>query len=83
MQTGYSGTKSNCPRYVCARAKRLYAGEHACQSIGGIRLGNTILVQLFAVLAPADHVRRVKLIFGHEFTTPADPGAHARPAQPA
>ena len=28
MQTGYSGTKGNCPRYVCARAKQLYAGEH-------------------------------------------------------
>ena len=53
MQTGYSGTKGNCPRYVCARAKQLYAGEHVCQSIGGIRLENTILEQLFAVLAPA------------------------------
>jgi hypothetical protein len=31
----------------------LYAGEHVCQSIGGIRLENTILEQLFAVLAPA------------------------------
>ena len=41
MQTGYSGTKGNCPRYVCARAKQLYAGEHVCQSIGGIRLENT------------------------------------------
>jgi predicted DNA-binding transcriptional regulator AlpA len=53
MQTGYSGSKGNCPRYVCARAKQLYAGEHVCQSIGGIRLENTILEQLFAVLAPA------------------------------
>lgn len=39
MQTGYSGSKGNCPRYVCARAKQLYAGEHVCQSIGGIRAG--------------------------------------------
>ena len=31
MQTAYSGTKGNCPRYVCARAKQLYAGEHVCQ----------------------------------------------------
>ena len=53
MQTGYSGTKGNCPRYLCARAKQLYAGEHVCQSIGGIRLENTILEQLFAMLAPA------------------------------
>jgi DNA invertase Pin-like site-specific DNA recombinase len=53
MQTGYSGTKGNCPRYVCARAKQLYAGEHVCQSIGGIRLENTILDQMFDVLQPA------------------------------
>ena len=53
MQTGYSGTTGNCPRYVCARAKQLYAGEHVCQSIGGIRLENRILDELFAVLAPA------------------------------
>jgi excisionase family DNA binding protein len=53
MATGYSGTTGNCPRYVCARAKQLYAGEHICQSIGGIRLENTILDQMFDVLAPA------------------------------
>jgi Recombinase/Recombinase zinc beta ribbon domain len=53
MQTGYSGTKGNCPRYVCARAKQLYAGEHVCQSIGGVRLENTVLDEMFAVLAPA------------------------------
>jgi DNA invertase Pin-like site-specific DNA recombinase len=53
MQTGYSGTKGNCPRYVCARAKQLYAGERVCQSIGGSRLENTILAELFAVLQPA------------------------------
>jgi hypothetical protein len=53
LQTGYSGTKGNCPRYVCARAKQLYAGEHVCQSIGGVRLENTVLDEMFAVLAPA------------------------------
>jgi excisionase family DNA binding protein len=53
MQTGYSGTTGNCPRYVCARAKQLYAGEHVCQSIGGIRLENRILDEMFAVLQPA------------------------------
>lgn len=53
MQTGYSGTNGNCPRYVCARAKQLYAGEHVCQSIGGIRLENRVLDEMFAVLAPA------------------------------
>jgi hypothetical protein len=53
MQTAYSGTKGNCPRYVCARAKQLYAGEHVCQSIGGVRLENTVLDEIFAVLEPA------------------------------
>ncbi|MGW3068760.1 recombinase family protein [Streptomyces sp. NPDC001130] len=53
MQTGYSGTKGNCPRYVCARAKQLYAGEKVCQSVGGIRLEQTILNELFTVLQPA------------------------------
>jgi DNA invertase Pin-like site-specific DNA recombinase len=53
MQTGYSGTAGNSPRYVCARAKQLYAGEHVCQSIGGIRLEQVILAELFKVLEPA------------------------------
>jgi predicted DNA-binding transcriptional regulator AlpA len=53
MQTGYSGTAGNSPRYLCARAKQLYAGEHTCQSIGGIRLEKTILAELFKVLEPA------------------------------
>jgi DNA invertase Pin-like site-specific DNA recombinase len=53
MQTGYSGTKGNCPRYVCGRAKQLYAGDHVCQSIGGVRLEKTVLAELFKVLAPA------------------------------
>ncbi len=39
--------------YVCARAKQLYAGEHVCQSIGGIRLENRVLDEMFDVLAPA------------------------------
>jgi hypothetical protein len=30
MQTGYSGAKGNCPRYVCGRAKALYGGEKGC-----------------------------------------------------
>ena len=53
MMTGYSGTKGNCPRYVCARAKQLYAGEKGCQSLGGRRLENRVLDELFKVLAPA------------------------------
>jgi DNA invertase Pin-like site-specific DNA recombinase len=53
MQTGYSGTAGNSPRYVCARAKQLYAGERTCQSIGGIKLEQAILAELFKVLEPA------------------------------
>ena len=53
MQTGYSGPKGNSPRYVCARAKQLYATERGCCSIGGGRLEKTILAELFTVLEPA------------------------------
>jgi excisionase family DNA binding protein len=53
MQTGYSGTKGDCPRYVCGRAKQLYAGERTCQSLGGRRLEQRVCDELFAVLEPA------------------------------
>ena len=53
MQTGYSGSKGNCPRNVCARAKQVYGGETGCQSLGGRRLENRILEEMFAVLKPA------------------------------
>jgi predicted DNA-binding transcriptional regulator AlpA len=53
MQTGYSGVKGNCPRYVCARAKQLYGGEKGCQGLGGRRLEQRVLDEVFTVLAPA------------------------------
>lgn len=53
MQTGYSGTKGDCPRYVCGRAKQLYAGQRTCQSLGGRRLEQRVCDELFAVLEPA------------------------------
>jgi DNA invertase Pin-like site-specific DNA recombinase len=53
MQTGYSGKNGNSPRYVCARAKQLYGGERTCQSIGGLRLEQAVLAELFTVLQPA------------------------------
>lgn len=52
MQTGYSGNKGNCPRYVCARGKQLY-GRRSCQSLGGRRLEQRVCDEMFAVLAPA------------------------------
>jgi DNA invertase Pin-like site-specific DNA recombinase len=53
MQTGYSGPHGNSPRYVCARAKQLYGGHKGCQSIGGRRLEQRVLDEVFTVLAPA------------------------------
>lgn len=53
MQTGYSGTKGNSPRYACARAKQLYGAERTCQSLGGRRLEERVLDEVFKVLEPA------------------------------
>jgi len=53
MQTGYSGAKGNCPRYVCGRARMLYGSEGFCQSLGGRRLEQRVLDEVFAVLEPA------------------------------
>src|SRR5919108_726354 len=53
MQTGYSGANGNCPRYVCGRACQLYGTEHVCQSLGGRRLEQRVLEEVFAVLEPA------------------------------
>ena len=71
MQTGYSGTAGNSPRYVCARAKQLYAGEHVCQSIGGLRLEQVILAELFKVLEPASLEATAKALADAETTTGA------------
>jgi DNA invertase Pin-like site-specific DNA recombinase len=53
MQTAYSGTKGDCPRYACSRAAQLYGAERHCQSLGGRRLEQCVLDEVFAVLAPA------------------------------
>ena len=52
MQVGYSGTKGNCPRYICGRNKQLYGGERGCQSIGGKRLERRVLEEVFVMLEP-------------------------------
>jgi DNA invertase Pin-like site-specific DNA recombinase len=52
MQVGYSGTKGNCPRYLCGRNKQLYGGERGCQSIGGRKLERRILDEVFVMLEP-------------------------------
>jgi excisionase family DNA binding protein len=53
MQTGYSGSGGNCPRYVCGRAKQLYGGDRMCQSLGGRRLEQRVMQEVLAVLEPA------------------------------
>ena len=62
MQTGYSGTKGNCPRYVCARGAQLYGNERACQSLGGRRLEQHVLDEVFAVLQPASLAATAKAL---------------------
>jgi DNA invertase Pin-like site-specific DNA recombinase len=52
MQVGYSGTKGDCPRYVCGRNKQFYGGERGCQSIGGKKLERRVLDEVFVMLEP-------------------------------
>lgn len=53
MQVSYSGRRGNCPRYACVRANQLHGSAHACQSLGGRRLEQTVAEAVFAVLQPA------------------------------
>ncbi|MGH9092408.1 MAG: recombinase family protein [Acidimicrobiales bacterium] len=62
MQTAYSGTKGDCPRYLCARSKHLYGGDHVCQSLGGKKLEGRVLDELFCVLEPASLAATVKAL---------------------
>jgi DNA invertase Pin-like site-specific DNA recombinase len=62
MQVGYSGTKGNCPRYVCGRNRQLYGGERACQSLGGRKLESRVLDEVFAVLEPASLAATAKAL---------------------
>ena len=61
MQTGYSGTKGNCPRYVCARGSSLWQ-RPACQSLGGRRLEQRVLDEVFAVLQPGSLAATAKAL---------------------
>jgi DNA invertase Pin-like site-specific DNA recombinase/predicted DNA-binding transcriptional regulator AlpA len=67
MQTSYSGTNGNSARYLCARAKH-YGGEKNCQSIGGRRLEQRILDEVFSVLAPAALAATAKALCDAEKT---------------
>ena len=68
MQTGYSGTNGHSARYLCARAKQLYGGQKSCQSIGGRRLEQRVLEEVFAVLEPAALAATAKALCDAEQT---------------
>lgn len=53
MQVSYSGKGGNVPRYVCARGQQLYGSAKSCQSLGGHRLEQRVLAEVFKVLEPA------------------------------
>ncbi len=53
MQVGYSGPKGNFQRYICTSAKTLYGDEKSCQSVGGIRLDQKVIEEIFRALEPA------------------------------
>jgi hypothetical protein len=62
MQVGYSGTSGNTPRYICGRNKALYGGERGCQNVGGRRLENRVLDEVFAMLEPASLTATAKAL---------------------
>jgi DNA invertase Pin-like site-specific DNA recombinase len=62
MQVGYSGTKGDCPRYVCGRSRQLYGTERSCQSLGGKKLEGRILDEVFSVLEPASLVATARAL---------------------
>jgi hypothetical protein len=51
MQVGYSG-KTLVPNYSCVRGNQLY-GTKRCQSVGGRRIEQVVLDQVFEALRPA------------------------------
>jgi DNA invertase Pin-like site-specific DNA recombinase len=53
MQVAYSGTNGRVPRYACVRAHHLHGVDHACQSLGGVRLEKAITAAFLEATAPA------------------------------
>jgi excisionase family DNA binding protein len=53
MQVSYSGAGGNVRRYACHQAHRLHASEHACQSLGGVRLDERVAEVFLEALTPA------------------------------
>ncbi len=53
MQVAYSGTNGRVPRYACVRAHHLHGVDHACQSLGGVRLEKAIAAAFLEATTPA------------------------------
>ena len=53
MQVAYSGTHGRVPRYACVRAHHLHGVDHACQSLGGVRLEKAIAGAFLEATTPA------------------------------
>jgi excisionase family DNA binding protein len=53
MQVAYSGTSGRVPRYACVRAHHLHGTDHACQSVGGVRLERAITSAFLDAVTPA------------------------------
>jgi len=53
MQVAYSGTNGRVPRYACVRAHHLHGVDHACQSLGGVRLEKAIVAAFLEAVTPA------------------------------
>ncbi|MFL5859930.1 MAG: recombinase family protein [Solirubrobacteraceae bacterium] len=53
MQVIYSGNDGQASRYACVRAHQLHGTEHACQSLGGLRLEKQVVQAFLDAVAPA------------------------------
>ncbi len=53
MQIAYSGREGRSPRYVCVRAFHHHGAEHACQSLGGLRLDSAVAAAFLDAVTPA------------------------------
>ena len=53
MQVAYSGRGGRVPRYACVRAHHMHGTDHACQSLGGLRLEQAIAAAFLEAVTPA------------------------------
>src|ERR671935_821634 len=53
MQVAYSGTGGRVVRYACVRGHQLHATDHACQSLGGLRVDRAVGEAFLEAVSPA------------------------------